>query len=290
MTPKLQIKPLPSEHLATPFTWAQQEGWNPGTHDLIPFTQIDPMGFIGGYLNDELVATISAVRYNPHFGFIGFYIVAPTHRGKGYGMQVWNAGVDRLADLPCVGLDGVLAQTDNYQKSGFKFVHKNCRYEGNPEQFRAKASGELDQGEHLKPLAAVGVDTLVSFDERYFPTRRETFLNAWATQPDHLGFAIMRGHEICAYGIIRSCSMGYKIGPLFAQTTAQASSLVLALCSNLDPKTPVYLDPPANNLMANDLAQSLGMTMVFETARMYKGVTPTLPIENIYGITSFELG
>ncbi len=290
MTPKLQIKPLPPEHLATPFTWAQQEGWNPGTHDLIPFTQIDPMGFIGGYLNDELVATISAVRYNPNFGFIGFYIVAPTHRGKGYGMQVWNAGVDRLADLPCVGLDGVLAQTDNYQKSGFKFAHKNCRYEGNPEQFRAKASGKLDQGEHLKPLAAVGVDTLVSFDERYFPTRRETFLNAWATQPDHLGFAIMRGHEICAYGIIRSCSMGYKIGPLFAQTTAQASSLVLALCSNLDPKTPVYLDPPANNLMAINLAQSLGMTMVFETARMYKGATPTLPIENIYGITSFELG
>jgi len=248
------------------------------------------MGFIGGYLNDELVATISAVRYNQHFGFIGFYIVAPTHRGKGNGLQVWNAGVERLADLPCVGLDGVLVQTDNYQKSGFKFAHKNCRYEGNPEQFRAKASGKLDQGEHLKPLAAVGVDTLVSFDERYFPTRRETFLNAWATQTDHHGFAIMRGHEICAYGIIRSCSMGYKIGPLFAQTPVQACSLVLALCSNLDPQTPVYLDPPASNAVAINLAQSLGMRMVFETARMYKGATPSLPIENIYGITSFELG
>lgn len=38
------------------------------------------------------------------------------------------------------------------------------------------------------------------------------------------------------------------------------------------------------------------MEMVFETARMYEGPTsnlpnlPNLPIEQIYGITSFELG
>jgi GNAT superfamily N-acetyltransferase len=290
MTLKLQIKPLLAEHLATPFTWAQEEGWNPGTHDLIPFTQVDPMGFIGGYLNDELVATISAVRYNQHFGFVGFYIVAPKHRGHGYGIQVWNAGIAHLEDLPCVGLDGVLAQTDNYQKSGFQFAHKNCRFEGYPQQFQANTGGELAQGERLKPLAEVGHETLASFDERYFPTRRETFLKAWVTQADHHGLVIMRGHDICAYGIIRPCHLGHKIGPLFAQTISQARSLLLALCSGLDPKTPVYLDPPATNLMAINLAQSLGMTMVFETARMYKGATPTLPIEHIYGMTSFELG
>jgi GNAT superfamily N-acetyltransferase len=290
MVRKLQIKPLPPEHLATPFTWAQQEGWNPGTHDLIPFTQVDPMGFIGGYLDDELVATISAVRYNQHFGFIGFYIVAPRHRGKGYGRQVWDAGVEQLADLPCVGLDGVLAQTENYQKSGFKFAHKNCRFEGYPQQFQVHPGGDLNQGERLEPLAQVGIDTLASFDERYFPTRREKFLKAWATQADHHGLAIMRGHEVCAYGIIRPCHLGHKIGPLFAQTITQARSLVLALCSDLEPRTPVYLDPPASNVMAINLAQSLGMRMVFETARMYKGATPTPPIEHIYGITSFELG
>lgn len=41
-------------------------------------------------------------------GTLGFYIVSPAHRGKGYGLKVLNAGIDHLKDLPCVGLDGVL--------------------------------------------------------------------------------------------------------------------------------------------------------------------------------------
>jgi GNAT superfamily N-acetyltransferase len=290
MNPKLQIRHLPPEHLATPFTWAHEEGWNPGTHDLIPFTQVDPMGFIGGYMNDELVAIISAVRYNQHFGFIGFYIVAPKHRGNGYGMQIWNAGIEHLKDLPCVGLDGVLLQMDNYHKSGFTFAHKNCRFEGKPQQIQANADGKLDLGESLKPLAEVADERLASFDERYFPTRRATFLKTWSNQDNQRGLVVVRGDEICAYGIIRECRLGYKIGPLFAQTPTQASSLILALCSNLEPQAPVYLDPPATNIMAITLAQSLGMRMIFETARMYKGAAPNLPIEHIYGITSFELG
>jgi hypothetical protein len=32
------------------------------------------------------------------------------------------------------------------------------------------------------------------------------------------------------------------------------------------------------------------MSPVFETARMYKGAAPKLPLERIFGITSFELG
>jgi hypothetical protein len=32
------------------------------------------------------------------------------------------------------------------------------------------------------------------------------------------------------------------------------------------------------------------MKMVFETARMYTGEAPALPMERLYGVTSFELG
>jgi len=39
-----------------------------------------------------------------------------------------------------------------------------------------------------------------------------------------------------------------------------------------------------------DLAESLNMKKVFGTARMYLGETPDIAVQNIYGITSFELG
>ena len=43
-------------------------------------------------------------------------------------------------------------------------------------------------------------------------------------------------------------------------------------------------------MQAIELLESLGMKMVFETARMYKGIVPDLPLPSIYGTTSFELG
>jgi len=312
--PELQVKPIAPSHLHIPFDWAREEGWNPGLHDETSFSLVDPMGFIGGYLNDELVATISAMRYNEHFGFLGFYIVSPVHRGKGYGLKVWNAGIDHLKDLPCVGLDGVLEQTANYQKSGFTFVHKNCRYEGRAHQLQASTSSELTEGgfteggctdgrsingrstndlstdECLQPLSEVAFETLIGFDAQHFPTHRVPFLQSWVTQAGHHGLAIMRAEQMCAYGIIRACSQGHKIGPLFAQTEVQARTLIAALCASLESDELVYLDPPATNLAAIHLVLSLGMEMVFETARMYKGQIPHLPVDHIYGITSFELG
>ncbi|MGE4567808.1 MAG: GNAT family N-acetyltransferase, partial [Bacteroidales bacterium] len=54
--------------------------------------------------------------------------------------------------------------------------------------------------------------------------------------------------------------------------------------------SPFYLDIPEPNAEAFQLTQQYHMRMVFETARMYNGPAPELPLKKIYGITSFELG
>ena len=42
----------------------------------------------------EEAAAISAVAYDSLFGFMGFYIVAPEFRGKGYGVRIWRAALE----------------------------------------------------------------------------------------------------------------------------------------------------------------------------------------------------
>jgi len=285
---EFQIRPLTLLEMAVPLGWAQQEGWNPGLQDKGPFWQTDPAGFIGGFLDGRLIATVAAVRYEPTFGFLGFYIVEPEYRGHGYGIQVWNAGLAHLEGLPSMGLDGVLEQQDNYRKSGFVYAHRNARYEGYPQ--REGLTITLDSGERLLPSSEVSFEALGSFDTQHFPASRTRFLSAWIKQAGHRSRVILRGHHVCAYGVIRPCALGYKIGPLFAQTASQARNLILALCQNLSHDAPIYIDPPTQNLAAIELAQEFGMSMVFETARMYKGSGPDLPLNEIYGITSFELG
>ncbi len=52
----------------------------------------------------------------------------------------------------------------------------------------------------------------------------------------------------------------------------------------------IYLDVPAPNAAAIRLAERHGMKPVFETARMYTGAAPDLPLARLFGVTSFELG
>src|ERR1700726_1837499 len=108
---------------------ASGEGWNPGLPPAEPFSPPDPHGFFLGLLDDEPVACISAVAYDDAFGFIGFFIVRPEFRGRGFGLRIWNAAMSYLGDRT-IGLDGVIARQASYQKSGFRLAHRNVRYEG----------------------------------------------------------------------------------------------------------------------------------------------------------------
>jgi hypothetical protein len=47
---------------------------------------------------------------------------------------------------------------------------------------------------------------------------------------------------------------------------------------------------PEVNRAAVDMARRHGMERVFETARMYTGEVPDLPLDRIFGVTSFEVG
>ena len=82
-----------------------------------------------GRLDGVPVVSISVTRYGAGSGFLGCYIARPVVRGKGYGIQIWNAGMKRLAGRN-VGLDGVPAQQANYRKSGYRLSWNNARHEG----------------------------------------------------------------------------------------------------------------------------------------------------------------
>ena len=88
----------------------------------------------------------------------------------------------------------------------------------------------------------------------------------------------------------RPCRDGYKIGPLVARDVQVAQALLAGLLTDLPAGTPVFWDVPEPNAAAVGLARDLGLTPVFETARMYRGPAPLLDLDVLYGVTSFELG
>jgi len=279
---KYTIKTMDREEVDIAIEWAAKEGWNPGLHDADCYYTADPTGFLIGFLDEEPIATISVIKYSESFGFLGFYIVKPEYRGKGYGIQIWNAGLKYLKGRN-IGLDGVVAQQDNYKKSGFKLAYSNVRYKG-------YGGGNSPENAEIVKLSTLPFEPIDSYDQPFFPANRSHFINCWINQPHGHALGIMKNGKLAGYGVIRACRTGYKIGPLFADNPELAESLFLALKSNVKPSEPVYLDTPKVNKAALSLAERYNMKVAFETARMYTGEVPELPLNRLFGVTSFEIG
>lgn len=262
--------------------WAAAEGWNPGALDAHCYGVADPAAFLIGLLKGEPVATISVVRYDNRFGFLGFYIVRPEFRGRGLGIQIWNAGLDYLNGC-CIGLDGVVEQIPNYEKSGFELAYRHLR-------FAAPGGGAVPVSGGIVELEQLPFEQVADYDAAFFPSPRPDFLRQWIAQPEATALGVVRDGGLAGYGVVRPCGSGAKIGPLYANDASSAETLFQALRQTVDSNAEVYLDVPDANPAAMQLAKRNGMEVQFECARMYRGERPELPVNRIYGVTSMEIG
>ncbi len=258
---------------------AREEGWNPGLADAASFYFTDPNGFFIERLNGEPIGCISAVAYNNAYAFMGLYIVIPTYRKQGYGIQLWNHAIDYLGNRS-IGLDGVVAQQENYKKSGFAFFYNNFRYGGNVKGKRSNSVESLD---------TIPFQDLLDYDTSIYGVNRSQFLQHWITMPNAQGLAKRKNRQLTGYGVVRQCVTGYKIGPLFADDADTAEELFLSLSSYCE-QAPLYLDIVQSNDAAFELAQTYQLEKIFETARMYRGTAPTQQLAKVFGVSTFELG
>lgn len=272
---------LGRDGIRTAVDWARREGWNPGLKDDEAFAAQDPEGFLGLKVDGELAATISLVSYGPSFAFLGFYICRPDLRGRGLGLALWTEALKRKP-ARTIGLDGVKAQQPSYRKSGFVLAHENIRHGG------LKPKGYSQGNPALTALSAADAAAIDRYEQRnrLFPAPRARFLSDWLR---HDAMALRRDGEIAGYGVIRQCHEGWKVGPLFADDLRDAETILRGLLTRM-PEGTFFLDTPATNQAAVDLAVSLGLQPMFEAARMYRGPAPEIDTAKVFGITTFELG
>ena len=260
--------------------WADGEGWNPGRHDGPCFFDADPEGFFVGELAGEPVACISCVRFSDEFGFLGQYIVKPEHRGKGFGVRVWSAGMAHLNGCN-VGLDGVLEQVPNYEKSGIRPSHQHVRFGGT-------MAGKLLPG--VVRLDSVPFADVAAFDRTCYPAARETFLRGWIEQSESVALGFVKDGQLAGFGCARRASDGFKVGPLFADDRTSAEALLLGLAKETGEVLVIDVPESSFHPTAEPLAISHGLTVLFKCARMYTRGRPAIDTAKVFGVTSLELG
>lgn len=275
-----QIRSAQKTDLPSIWAWAVQESWNPGRYDLDVYWQ--QKSLLVGWLADQPIGCISAASYGTDFGFLGCYLVDYRHRGHGYGRVLWEKAIS-LLPARCIGLEGAVALQDTYLRHGFV---KSCLHVRH--QLLSSSNGNV--AEPLQPIHAVPFEQVLDYDTRHFVGVRSHFLHHWLASPEMQGWGYIQAGELLGYGLIRPADIGYRIGPLFANTVDVAQQLLVALLQIPPSDQAVYIDVPQSNNQANQLMQQLKAIPLFSNCRMYKGVFPELPLTEIYGVTTLEMG
>lgn len=290
MKPELLMRTMSRSELDELVAWAAEEGWNPGLHDADLFWATDPEAFIAAELNGEVIGGGAITCYNKEFGFMGFFIVKPECRGKGYGNTIWHARrnllIDRLNPNATIGMDGVFTMQDYYAKGGFVFSHRHPRFSCIIDK---PPVVDPDHSDNIQPLSSIPIDHIAAYDRQCFPAPRQTFLKAWISADDSQSFGYVKGGILRGFGVIRRCGDGCKVGPLFADDAAIAQALFDHMAS-FAIGDPIFLDAPENNPEASRITDKYQMKEVFGCARMYYGPSPNIHHHKIFGVTTFELG
>lgn len=270
--------------------WAGDEGWNPGLDDAPLFHATDAAGFLVSTIDEHLVAGISLVKHTSDQAFLGLYICAPEFRGKGIGMAIWDEALS-LVDGHTIGLDGVADQQENYRKSGFVYHFGNRRYSGvlaipddHPSLILSSA------GVSVSKATGDDIEAVIVYDTYIGGFQRKNFFDAWLKSCRSRSTFIARKDGLIVGVIgIRRCQYGYKVGPWLADSQFIATKLLHAV-SHLTKTETVMIDIPDINEAAIDIAEALSLHPIFDTARMYKGVAPTIDERRLFGVATLELG
>ncbi len=286
MLPKeFKIRNMTRKELDVAVEWAAKEGWNPGLHDAKVFWNADPKGFYVLDKGGEMIGSVSGVSYSGKYGFGGFFILKPEYRNQRLGTELAKYFLKTLASRlkkgAVIGIDGVFNMQPTYAKWGFRFSHRDLRMESvaKKEPFSAKVT----------EITVKDFDAINKLDKKCFGFDRSLFLKGWLNLPRSKFYKYRKGNEVKGYGVVRKCVKGYKIGPLFASDYKAAHELFKALASYASGDL-IYLDVPEINEDAMKLAKAYDMKEMFGCARMYLGPAPKLPYQQIFGVTTFELG
>jgi GNAT superfamily N-acetyltransferase len=262
--------------------WARDQGWNPGLHDGECHSAIDPEGWYIAEVGGEVAGTVAIGNYDAHYSHGGFFIIREDMRSRGIGWNLSSTAI-RHAGSRNLGIDGVYEMQDKYSsRMGFRFSHRNIRWRG-----IAKGKKQPD----LCSVQDVPFHVLLAYDSLHFPAERKAFLEKWIHVPDSWSSACYESGVLEGYGVIRRCHEGFKIGPLFADSPVIASRILDDLTAGDEVRgQPFFFDTPEPNNDAVRMARERKMEEIFGTARMYSREIPALPLNRIFGVTSFEMG
>ena len=256
---------LSLDHVAAAVALSETEGWNQTAGDWRRLIELEPDGCFAVREGDQLIGTVTTTAYGPTLAWIGMMIVHREHRRRGVGAALMRLALEYLTSrgVATVKLDATPAGKPLYESLGFVTEVELERWQGvtKPDSVpdSRETSGASRQSLIDLDLAAYGVDRRRLIESLVDGSVVDPIIVSRDDGRD-AGYALARRGRIATY-----------IGPIVAESTADAERLLDAAVARLD-RQEVCLDLHRGGFLEPAALAERGLTKRRGLVRMRYGV------------------
>jgi GNAT superfamily N-acetyltransferase len=279
----ITCRPMNTADIPAGILLCRANRWNQLPPDLEIFLQLSPDDCRVAVSEGKIVGSVTTIRYQQAFSWIGMLLVDPNYQRQGIGMQLLQEALHILRNETSVKLDATPAGRDVYLKMDFKDEFRLSRMQSTVRPSMPKTT-------MARPIRDHDLQKIASFDQNIFGASRKPLLEWTHTGSPHLAFFVEEGAEVTGYCLGRKGHTFTQIGPVVANDSAIAEDLVSAALGNCTGQ-PVILDIPHHAPQWHAWLTSIGFSEQRPFIRMYRGNNTSHGIpEKQFAILGPELG
>lgn len=260
----VMLVPLANEHLEGALRLSQEMSWPYRLEDWALALELG-QGFVLRDSAGTVIATAAWWAYGEDHASAGMIIVGKAAQGRGHGARLMDALL-AAAHPRTITLNSTVEGLALYERRGFVSIGVIQQHQGVPGEHHRAPQASL-----VRVMAPSDAGAVARLDRQATGWTRRRMLDRLIQAGD--GDVLVRDGEPHAYAISRRFGRGHVIGPVVAESPADARALIEAALARLGPVF-VRVDTAATSQLG-DWLESIGLPQVGDATTMVKG--PQIP-------------
>jgi predicted GNAT family N-acyltransferase len=258
------LLPFAKEHLEGALRLSQEMSWPYRLEDWAIALELG-QGFVLRDSAGTVIATAAWWAYGEDHASAGMIIVAKAAQGRGYGARLMDSLL-AAAQRRTITLNSTAEGLALYERRGFVRIGVIQQHQGVPHERPQAPPASL-----VRAMAASDVEAVARLDRLATGWARRPMLDRLIQAGD--GHVLLRDGEPRGYAISRLFGRGHVIGPVVAESAADARALIEASLARLG-RVFVRVDTSATSQLGGWL-EGIGLQQVGDATTMVKG--PQIP-------------
>lgn len=259
----IAIRQLIADDLPSAMRLKSLAGWNQIEQDWRLYMDLAPLGCFAAVQNGSVIGTATAINYGNRVSWIGMVLVDPECRRMGVATRLMKAALNRLAFCDCVKLDATPDGRNVYIKLGFQDEYTLSRMIAQSPSMPLVAKG-------VTPIGSRDWRSIDRLDMQVFGADRLAVLRRMAANAPRTAIKLVRKGRVAAFAFGRPGANFHQIGPVVAESEADAIAVTSAVMRALGDQ-PMVIDTPDARIGFKKWLSDLGFAEQRPFIRMVRG-------------------